>query len=92
VVQPYNPLYSWDGSDYFGSSLCALHALARQHGYALVGTNLTGVNAFFVRADIAGDKFYPDGDTAPLFNPARYRLMPGFDNGHRPGYGPYLRK
>ena len=92
LVQPYNAMYSWDGSDYFGASLCALHALAREHGYALVGTNLTGVNAFFVRRDLAGAQFYPDTDTAPLFNPARYRLIPGFDNGHRPSYGPYLHK
>ncbi len=92
LVQPYNAMHAWDGSDYFGASLCALHQLARQHGYALVGTNLTGVNAFFVRSDLAGDQFFPDADPALLFNPARYRLMPGFDNGHRPGYGPYLPK
>jgi hypothetical protein len=92
LVQPYNAMYSWDGSDYFGASLCALHELAQQNGYSLVGTNLTGVNAFFVRKDIAGAHFYPDTDPAVLFNPARYRLMPGFDNGHRPGYGPYVFK
>jgi hypothetical protein len=92
LVQPYDPLYSWDGSDYFGASLCALHKLAQQKGYALVGTNLTGVNAFFVRRDLAGEHFYPDADPAPLYNPARYRLIPGFDNGHRSNYGAYMRK
>ena len=92
LVQPYDALYSWDGSDYFGASLCALHDLARRKGYVLVATNLTGVNAFFVRKDLAGAHFYPDTDTAALFNPARYRLIPGFDNGHLPGYGPYLLK
>jgi hypothetical protein len=92
LVQPYDALYSWDGSDYFGASLCALHDLAQQRGYVLAGTNLTGVNAFFVRRDLAGEHFVAGGDPALLFNPARYRLIPGFDNGHRPNYGAYLRK
>ncbi|MEI6302509.1 MAG: hypothetical protein WCR74_13790 [Betaproteobacteria bacterium] len=92
LVQPYDAMYAWDGSDYFGASLCALHELARRKGYALVATNLTGANAFFVRKDLAGDHFYPDTDPAVLFNPARYRLTPGFDNGHRPNYGHYMPK
>ena len=65
--------------------------LAQQCGYRLVATNLTGVNAFFVREDLAGAHFMP-ADAALLFNPARYRLIPGFDNGHRPNFGAYLRK
>ena len=89
LVQPYDPMYAWDGSDYFGTSLCALDELAQRKGYVLVATNLTGANAFFVRKDLAGEYFFPAADPAQLFNPARYRLIPGFDNGHRPGYGPY---
>jgi len=41
---------------YFGASLTALTLLAHKKGYELVGCDLTGTNAFFVRRDVmAGD-------------------------------------
>jgi hypothetical protein len=40
---------------YYGSSLGALHHLARKKGYLLLGSNEWGHNAFFVRADVAGE-------------------------------------
>jgi hypothetical protein len=39
---------------YFGASIAALQRLAEQKGYAFVGTNSNGINAFFVRKDLAG--------------------------------------
>ena len=39
---------------YFGTSLAALCLLAKQKGYQFVGSNSSGVNAFFVRKDVAG--------------------------------------
>jgi hypothetical protein len=90
LVQPYEPRRLWDGTDYGGASLSALAELATHKGYRLVGTNLTGVNAFFVRADVAQDHFCDNADPQFLFNPARYRLIPGFDAGHRPNFGPYI--
>jgi hypothetical protein len=42
----------WDGTAYFGCSLGALEAAAARKGYRLVHTDLCGVNAFFVRADL----------------------------------------
>lgn len=57
VVRPYDPAARWDGTAGFGASLGALEALGREKGYALVGCNLTGVNAFFVREELAGDRF-----------------------------------
>ena len=36
---------------YYGASLSALHALGERKGYALVGCNSSGNNAFFVRSD-----------------------------------------
>lgn len=36
---------------YYGASLAAFHHLATQRGYALIGTNSVGSNAFFVRLD-----------------------------------------
>ena len=90
LVQPYDANRLWDGTDYGGASLSALTSLAEHKGYRLVGTNLTGVNAFFVRNDIALDRFCDNAGAAHLFNPARYRLIPGFDAGHRANFGPYI--
>lgn len=44
----------WQETDYYGASIEALVALADRRGYALVHTELTGNNAFFVRDDLAG--------------------------------------
>ena len=38
---------------YFGTSIAALKELAKKKGYSFVGTNSNGVNAFFVRDDLA---------------------------------------
>lgn len=50
----YDPDFRWDGSEYFGANLTALEALGRKQGYALVGCDEHGVNAFFVRRDLSG--------------------------------------
>ena len=39
---------------YYGASLGALQHLGRKKGYLLLGSNIWGHNAFFLRADIAG--------------------------------------
>jgi hypothetical protein len=54
LTQPEEPAMAWDGTDYFGASLGALRTVAARRGYRLVHTDLAGVNAFFVRADLAG--------------------------------------
>lgn len=40
---------------YYGCSLAALHHLAKKKGYLLVGSNILGNNAFFVRSDLASE-------------------------------------
>jgi hypothetical protein len=40
---------------YYGCSLGALQHLAEKNGYLLLGSNVLGHNAFFIRADIAGE-------------------------------------
>lgn len=40
---------------YYGASLGALQHLAQKKGYLLLGSNVWGHNAFFVRSDIAGE-------------------------------------
>lgn len=42
-------------NQYYGSSLAALHRLAKSKGYILLGSNIWGHNAFFVRSDVAGE-------------------------------------
>jgi hypothetical protein len=51
-VQPYDADRVWQGSDNYGASLGALRSLGERKGYRLVHTELTGNNAFFVRADL----------------------------------------
>lgn len=41
---------------YWGASLPALQYAADQKGYALIGSNLAGCNAYFVRKDLLGEK------------------------------------
>lgn len=84
--------YTWGGTDYMGSSLVALNDAARGKGYTLVATNITGVNAFFVRSDLLNDEFDRHLALEELYNPPRYYLY--YDHysgevGHRADFGPY---
>ena len=73
--QAYDAGHRWDGSDWQGASLKAMEQLGREKGYVLVGTNLSGANAFFVREDLYSQKLFPAGDTAQqLYNPYRPNL------------------
>jgi hypothetical protein len=74
LVQRYSPDFVWDGSDASGCSLSALEELGRQKGYRLVGCNITGLNAFFVRADHADDRFAINQPVSALYQPPRYHL------------------
>jgi len=85
-VMNYDPAHRWDGSDQFGASLEAVTDLGRRKGYRLVGCNITGANAFFVRSRLAARGFAEQADAASLYQPARYFLTPAFVSGHRPGY------
>lgn len=55
VTVPYDPKFVRERAHYsgvyFGCSLAALELLAARKGYALVGSNSAGSNAFFVRSD-----------------------------------------
>jgi hypothetical protein len=70
----------WDQhSMYGGASLHALNILAKQKGYTLVGCNYTGVNAFFVRDELAKKHFKINKKTSLFQKP--------FIGGYvRPGY------
>lgn len=70
----------WDGSLYFGASLASLQALGAQLGYVLVGCELSGTNAFFVRRELVNDRFVGPFTAAAQYEPPRYYLV------GRPGY------
>ncbi len=57
VSVPYHPSFTrFDGHPsglYFGASLGAMRHLADRKGYEFLGTNRHGINAFFVRKDLA---------------------------------------
>lgn len=79
----YNPNSEWDNSDYFGGSLKAFENMLRKKDYFLVGCNITGVNAFFVRKDLLQDKFEKDTSSEYHFIEGRYWLKRAFDKNYR---------
>jgi hypothetical protein len=65
----------WDGShNNYGASLKALELLGRTLGYSLVGCDFNGVNAFFVRTDLVGDKFEAPYTAENHYEPPRFAL------------------
>jgi hypothetical protein len=86
-VMKYNPNHKWDMTDYFGASLTSWNKLLQNKGYSLVGCNVTGTNAFFVRNDLTQGKFGELLTAGNYYEPARYWLAPGFVSGHPPNFG-----
>ena len=80
----YQPALSWNGTMYYGASLRKLEEIGRELGYCLVGCNLAGVNAFFVRADLVGDHFCAPFTAENHFEPARHAMC------SKPSYPPCL--
>lgn len=78
----YDAQHEWNVNDLMGCSLDAWCRLAQAKGYRLVGCNITGVNAFFVREDLAGDRFASPATPRHLFQPARYVLTKSWPAGH----------
>jgi hypothetical protein len=78
-VMTFNPNHRWTGSRNFGASLKSLEILGKMKAYMLVGCNLTGSNAFFVRSDLGMNKFLSPFDSETHYQPPRYylRFFPG---------------
>ena len=70
-IMPYCEQHTWDGGDKHGASLLALEKLGTDKGYTLVATNISGVNAFFIRNDCLNEKF-TNRKVTELYNPPRY--------------------
>jgi hypothetical protein len=77
IVQVYDADYSYSPDSYVGASLTALCRLLEGKGYKLVGTDIVGINAFFVHGDYLNDQFVDVGDEGRLYNPPRTQLAWG---------------
>lgn len=88
-VMAYNPNHRWDGTSYYGASLASLAALGSDLGYALIGTESNGVNAFFLKRDCLGAAGFRELTPEEAFHPARYIGLHG-QPGHRFRDGPFV--
>ena len=73
-VVDYDPAKWWDRSSKYGASLSALERLGREKRYSLVGCELSGVNAFFVRSDLVADLFESPFTAQHHYEPPRFPL------------------
>jgi hypothetical protein len=71
----YNPNHIWDGSDNYNASLKSLELLGNQLGYTLVGTNICGVNAFFVKKELTKGLFPEPANAENLYHNADSRYV-----------------
>ncbi len=76
----YVPNRTWNNTQNFGASLKAFENLGRDMGYSLVGCDLLGINAFFVRNDLLGDHFLSP------FSSENHHEPPRFEFRHRRGH------
>jgi hypothetical protein len=81
----YDARHSWDFTDHSGASLSFLERHFRTRGYSLVGCDVTGTNAFFVRADLAQESFRGPFNAEFHYEPARFHLV-DIPSGHPPSY------
>jgi len=81
---PYAADRAWNRTTHFGASLKALEQLGQELGYALVGCDFSGTNAFFVRADLDLAGFAGPLTAEALYEPPRY--WTGTRAGHAPGF------
>ena len=81
----YDETHTWRKDDCFGASLKFFEVNLAKKGYCLVGCNVSGVNAFFVREDLVSGKFLTPFTAEEHYEPARYYLS-GCFSGHPASY------
>ena len=91
-VMEYNPDHSFDDSDYYGSSLKSFEILLSKKGYKLIGCNLYGVNAFFVREDLVKNHFLDDCSAENHYEPERLFLRGWLMPSNMANFGPFQIK
>ena len=74
---PYDPDFRYDqyfrGGVYHGASLAALTKVANEKGYALIGCESQGANAFFVRRDCLAGTPLVECTARQAWRPLRWR-------------------
>lgn len=85
-VFPYDEDHAYTAGCRYGASLAAYEHLMASKGYRLVGCNVTGVNAFFVRADLVGERFDGPFAAETFYHPIRMHLIDRCFRRH----GPFL--
>lgn len=81
----YDQTHTWEKDDCQGASLKFLEINLDRKGYCLVGCNVSGVNAFFVRKELTSDKFSEPFTAEHHYEPPRYYLS-GYFSGHPASY------
>jgi len=74
-IMAYNPNHRWDRTSYFGASLSALAELGTRLGYALIGTDGNGLNAFFLRRDQLPESGLVELSPEQAYHPPRYGAL-----------------
>jgi hypothetical protein len=74
-IHPLQSDGAWDYTQAYGASLKAYELLGAQLGYSLVGCDLTGNNAFFVRNDLVKNLFSEPFTSENHYEPPRYHLL-----------------
>ena len=82
-IHPYEPDKIWDATQASGAGLKAYELLARERGYSLVGCDILGTNAFFIRDDLLGDAFAEPFTAENHFEPARFDLCYRFGHARK---------
>ena len=80
-IHPFERDGIWDISQAQGASLKSYELLGRKMGYSLVGCDVIGINAFFVRNDLLSDHFNQPFTSENHYEPPRYFLSYRF--GHQ---------
>ena len=88
-VMKYNPNHAFDDSEYYGASLKSFEILLSKKGYKLVGCNLYGVNAFFVREDLMKNNFLDNCTAENHYEPGRLFLRGWMLPLHVENFGPF---
>ena len=88
-VMTYNQCHTKTNTDYFGASLKSFEYLFQKKGYSLVGCNISGVNAFFVRKDLIKEHFHSDCSAENHYEELKNWLLASFGPSLGADFGPY---
>ena len=90
LTVPYQANHAGGGTNFFGASLEALVRLGRRKGYRIVGCNISGSNAFFVREDLCADHFIEPATAEEHYEPPRHFFSFLLAGPQTPQPGPYV--